>query len=443
MSRFAEVVVPARLGSGFRWLLASSWISNLGDGIALAAGPLLIASETSDPRLVALATLLQQLPWLAFGLLAGALSDRLNRKLIVVAVDLTRASVLVVLAMTIVSGEVSIPVILSALFLLGTAEVFADNASHTLLPMLVARADLAIANARVMSGFVTVNQLVGPPVGAALFATGRSVPFVTQAVLVALGAVLIARIVLPTATTEARPPSTIRRDIADGFRWVVHHAAVRTLVLTILTFNVTFGAAWSVLVLYAKQRLGMGSVGFGLLTTASAVGGLIGTSAYGWITKRVRLGDLMRIGLIIETLTHLALAVTTIPAVAIAIFVIFGAHAFIWGTTSATVRQRVVPDALRGRVGSVNALGTYGGLVVGDAIGGLIAARWGITAPFWFAFVGSGLFVVLIWRQLTHLSRVNEEEPPDRPSPPALFSAPVAEPLRGQLPTTGRRTDAS
>jgi predicted MFS family arabinose efflux permease len=185
---------------------------------------------------------------------------------------------------------------------------------------------------------------------------------------------------------------------------VRHHAAVRTLVLTIFTFNITFGAAWSVLVLYATERLGIGEVGFGLLTTVSALGGLLGTLSYGWITRRVSLGNIMRIGLIIETLTHLGLAVTTTPAVAAAIFFVFGAHAFVWGTTSVTVRQRAVPRELQGRVGSVNTVGVFGGLVFGSAIGGLLAQQFGVTAPFWFAFAGSAVFVVLIWGQLTHIA---------------------------------------
>lgn len=88
-------------------------------------------------------------------------------------------------------------------------------------------------------------------------------------------------------------------------------------------------------------RLGLGEIGFGLLTTFMAAGGLLGTLAYGWITRRVSLGNLMRIGLIIETFTHLGLAVTTIPAVAI--FFVFGDRAFVWGTTSVTIRQRAVP----------------------------------------------------------------------------------------------------
>jgi predicted MFS family arabinose efflux permease len=408
VKRIVEALAPQRLGTSFRWLLASSWISNLGDGFALAAGPLLVASQTRNPNLVALATLVQRLPWLLFGLHAGVLSDRVNRRLLVAVVDITRAGVLALLAVSIVVGEVSIAVVLSALFVLGVLEVFGHTASSTLLPTLVTRRDLTIANARLQTGFVTVNQLVGPPVGAALFAIGMSLPFFGQAALDAVGALCVMRVALPAYKDRAAEPSKVRQDIAEGFRWVIHNAAVRTLVLTILTFNVTFGAAWAVLVLYANQRLGLGPVGFGLLTTVTAIGGIAGTTSYGWITRRISLGDVMRIGLVIETFTHLALALNTVPAVAMVIFFVFGAHAFIWGTTSITVRQRAVPIELQGRVGSINSLGTFGGLVVGAAIGGPIAAHWGITAPFWFAFVGSGLFVVLIWRQLAHIAHQDD-----------------------------------
>jgi MFS family permease len=332
--------------------------------------------------MVALATLLQRLPWLLFSLLAGALADRYNRVAIVVAVDLSRSAALVLLVTTIVSGHVSIALVLVVLFLLGTAEVFTNTASSTVLPSLVNREDLTLANSRLQAGLVTVYQLAGPPVGAALFATGMVLPFIGQAALVVIGALLMARVKLSTPQRPAPNAPHVRTEIAEGFRWVVSNAAVRTLVLTIFTFNITFGAAWSVLVLWAKQRLGMGAVGFGLLTTAAAVGGLAATLSYGWITRRVTLGNLMRVGLIIETFTHLALALTTVPAVALGVMVVFGAHAFVWGTTSVTVRQRAVPNELQGRVGSINGLGTYGGIVVGAAVGGPIAARWGITAPF-------------------------------------------------------------
>ncbi len=403
MSRVLDALLPPRLGRGFRWLLASSWTSNLGDGIALAAGPLLVASLTDDARLIALAATVQWLPPLVFGLLAGVLADRHDRKTIVVGVDLARAAVLAVLVVVILTGHVSIAVVLVALFVVATAEVFADSSSQTMLPNLVARDDIAIANARLSTGFITVNQLAGPPLGAALFAVGWAFPFSVQALAVALGAVLMSRVVVQRHTRTGMP-KRLRHDVADGFRWVRHHAAVRTLVLTILVFNVTFGAAWSVLVIYTRDQLGLGPVGFGLVTTVSAAGGLLGTTLYGWLTRRISLGGLMRIGLILETLTHLALALTTSPWVALPVFFVFGVHAFVWGATSTTVRQRAVPTALQGRVGSVNLVGVFGGLVIGSGLGGLLAQRWGVTAPFWFAFVGSAVFVVLLWRQMAHIA---------------------------------------
>ncbi|MEV4508542.1 MFS transporter [Dactylosporangium sp. NPDC049525] len=413
MGNIVEGLVPARLGTGFRWLLASSWTSNLGDGIAVAAGPLLVASLTGNAFLVSLAALLRWAPPLVFGLYAGVLSDRLDRRRIVMAADGFRAVVLVALVALMVTDRLTVALALAALGLLTTAEVFADNAAATLTPMLVHRDDLAIANARITAGFLTVNQLVGPPIGAALFAAGLAWPFVAEAVLVGAGVLLVTRLVLPKQETPAAQTRTgAWHAVLEGLRWTVRHPAVRTLSLTILIFNVTFGAAWSVLVLYASQRLGLGAVGFGLLSTVSAVGGLLGTGMYGWLTCRVSLGNVMRAGLIIETLTHLALAVTTSAWVASAIFFVFGAHAFIWGTTSITVRQRAVPTHLQGRVGSVNTISVFGGLVVGSVIGGVLATRVGVTAPFWFAFAGSAVFVALLWRELTRIAHADEQHDP-------------------------------
>lgn len=412
MDRALDLAAPRRFGTGFRWLLGSSWLTNLGDGIAIAAGPLLVASQTDDALLIAMAALLQWLPPLLFGLYAGALSDRLDRRRIIIATNVIRAAVLAFIAGMIVTDTVSIGAVLASLFVLGTAEVFADNTTHTLLPMLVHRDDLAVANSRLQVGFVTLNQLAGPPVGAALFTIGMAVPFVAQAVIVLGGAGLVARIALPPLERRPEDGKHIGHEILEGLRWTRHHAAVRTLVLTIFIFNITFGAAWSVLVLYATQRLGLGEIGFGLITTVSAIGGLAGTLSYPWITRHVSLANLMRIGLIIETLTHLELALTTAPIVAMAIFLVFGAHAFVWGTTSVTVRQRAVPDVLQGRVGSVNMVGVYGGLVIGSGIGGVLAQQLGVVAPFWFAFGGSALFVVLIWRELAHIAHADEADAP-------------------------------
>jgi Na+/melibiose symporter-like transporter len=260
-----------------------------------------------------------------------------------------------------------------------------------------------------MAGFITANQLAGPPLGAMLFAAGMWLPFVTQAVCVALGARLVSQIAIPGPVREPGRKGHIRRDIGEGLAWLWANPPVRTLALTIVTFNVTFAAAWSVLVLYATVRLDLGAIGFGLLTTSSALGGLLGTAMYGWLERRVSLANIMRTGLILETLTHLVLALTTVAWVALLVFFLFGAHAFIWGTTSHSIRQRAVPTEFQGRVGSVYMIGVVGGMVVGGLIGGLIAKQWGIVAPFWFGFVGSALILAVIWRHLTHIAHADEQ----------------------------------
>lgn len=406
--RLTEIVAPARLGTNFRWLLSSTVVNNVGDGVALAAGPLLVASLTRDPFLVSMSLMAQWLPMLIFGIFGGAIADRVDRKRMVVVVNLGRAVVLVVLVAAIVTGIVNIAFVLVVLFIMGAAETFSDSASSTLLPALVARRDLGIANARMQGAFLLTNQLVAPPIGAALFAAGMFLPFAANAAAFALGALLISRIA-GSMRTERTEVTSVWADIGQGIRWLIGHPPMRTLALTIFAFNVTYGAAWAVLVLYASDRLALGEVGFGLLITATAVGGVIGTLSYGALERRFSLGDLLRAGLIIETVTHLSLALTTSPPVAMLTLFVFGIHAFVWGTTATVVRQRAVPNALLGRVTGAYRVAIVGGLVIGAPLGGLLAGAFDITAPFWFGFIGSAILVVLLWRQFAHVAHAAEE----------------------------------
>ena len=404
-----DAIAPRRLGPSFRWLLGSSWTSNLGDGISIAAAPLLVAATTRDPFVVALAVLLQRLPWVLFGLFAGVVADRRDRRGIVVTVQLARSAVLAALSTAVAFDTASVALVLVVMFVLGSTEVFADTTSATLLPMVVHRDDLGLGNARISAGFVTINNLAGPTVGAALFALDDVAPFAVQAACMLVSALCATRMVLPDDLPRAEKTHVLR-EVTEGLRWLWGNAAVRTLTITIVAFNITYGAAWAVLVLYAIERLGTGEVGFGLLTAATAAGGILGTVSYDWLSSRVSLGNLMRAGLIIETLTHVSLAVTTVPWVAFVILFVFGVHAFVWGTTARAVRQRAVPNELQGRVTSVYLLAVQGGIVAGSALGGVIADAWGVTAPFWFAFIGSAVLVVLMWREFSHIAHDDSDD---------------------------------
>ncbi len=395
------------MGRDFRWLLAASWTSNIGDGIALAASPLLIASMTNSPLLVASGAMMQFLPWLLFGLHAGAIADRVDRKRLMIIAHVSRAVVVFALCGFLLTGTATIWIVLAVSLLYGTAEVFADTTSSTVLPMIVKPADLGTGNARLQAGYLVANQFGGPPLGAFLFAMGSVWPFLLQVLCVALAVILVTRLALPALPSSApgageRRP--VHRDIVEGLRWVRHNKPVRTLVIIILVFNITWAAPWGVLVLYATDHLGMGPVGYGTLTTASALGGLLATLSFGWLERHVSFSTLMRICLTLEVVMHLAFALTTAGWLALIIMFGFGAYAFVWGTISTTVRQRLVPHELQGRVASVNMVCVFGGMVFGQALGGVIAQIWGLTAPWWFAFGGAAVTLLLVWRSLSHIA---------------------------------------
>src|SRR6476660_5894170 len=223
-----NAVAPVRLGRAYRSLWSAATLTNIGDGIALAAGPLLIASQTRDPFIVSLAFFCEFLPSLVFGSFVGVIVDRVDRRRILVLVNLARAGVLAVLSVTIATGAVSIATILGALLLMATAETFADLAATSLLPRVVPREDLGLANARLQSAYLLMNQLIGPPLGAFLFVVGMAIPFTVDAISFAFAAVVVARIVL--SGSPAREPNdapgvegsggiaSVWRELVEGFR---------------------------------------------------------------------------------------------------------------------------------------------------------------------------------------------------------------------------------
>ena len=277
----------------------------------------------------------------------------------------------------------------------------------------MAREDLGLANSRMQGAFLLTNQLVAPPIGAFLFATGMALPFATNAVCVVLGAVLVSRVVISTRTEVRERVRACGPRCARGSAGSSRHPPMRTLALTIFTFNVTFGAAWSVLVLYATERLGMGPVGFRPAhdrgrrrrdrrdrrrTAGSSGGSRWATSCGSACSSRPA--------------RTWSLALTTSAVVALATMVVFGAHAFVWGTTSEVVRQRAVPDELLGRVTGVYRVAIVGGLVIGTPIGGILASVYGITAPFWFGFIGSALLVAVLWRRFDDIVHAGDAASP-------------------------------
>jgi len=390
------------LGSDFNRLLSATVTSNLGDGLRVAAGPLLVASVTTNPVLVAAAAFVQQLPWVLASLPVGAWIDRLDRRTVAMGVDIGRAAVAGILTTVIAFGVARLPLLYAVLFIVGLAEVIADSASAALVPSVVTNKHLARANARLGAAFVVGNQFAGPPLGAWLFVVGAAWPFGAEAAAFAIAAFILAGIGRRPApvVVERRDRSWLYRDVREGLAWTWHEDAVRLLAVVLCVMNVTFTAAFAVWVLYARQRLGVTGAGFGLLLTASAVGGLAGAALGGRLMEQFGAATLLRAGLVVETIVHVVLAVTRNAWVAGVVMVAFGVHAAVWGMVAATVRQRLVPDRLRGRVGSVYSLLVMGGSAVGAVASGFLARTLGLAGPFWVAAAVDTALLLAVWRRL-------------------------------------------
>ncbi|GAA4381829.1 MFS transporter [Paeniglutamicibacter cryotolerans] len=393
----------------FRWLWAGASASNLGDGMLLAAGPLLVLTMTREPLAVALAPFVQQVPWVLFGLLAGAVVDRVDRRALMIGVNLLRMVVMAALALVIFTGALTLPLLYAGLFLLGTAEAFADNAATSLIPTLVPKKQLGLANSRLFGTITITNQLSGPPLGAMLFAIGYALPYAGYALMLGVAVVLYSRVRIPLpeptgdAVPETKSPSLVN-EVREGLGWLRRHFAVRTLAILITCFNVTFGATFSMLVLYATGQLGLSDIGYGLLMSASAIGGILGALVFPALERRFSYTTLLRAGLILETVTHLALVLTHQAWLAMCILFLFGVHALVWGSVSSTVRQRAVPHRLMGRVNSVYMLGSVGGIALGSLLGGVLGQIFSYRAPFWFGFVGSFIILLLVWKPMKHIA---------------------------------------
>ena len=387
------------LGPGFAKLWTANAVSNLGDGVTLVAGPLLAASLTRDPRLVAGLAVAQRLPWLLFSLVSGALVDRLDRRLVMVRVDAARAVVVGLLGVAVVADAATLPLLYVVFFALGTAETLFDNAAVSILPAVVPTGQLSRANGRLLGAQMVANELVAPPLGGWLFAAAAAVPFLVDAGSFAAAAALVAamggrfRVERP----EGAAATTLRGEIAEGVRWLARHRLLRILAVAIALMNLTLSATLSISVLYAQERLGLGSVGYGLLLSSMAVGGisasLVAERVIGWLGPATT----MRLGLVIESSTHLVLAVARSPFLVAAIFALFGFHAMTWSVISVSLRQELIPARLLGRVNSAYALFGFGSLSVGAVIGGVLAARYGLTAPFWCSFVAMTLLTLACW----------------------------------------------
>lgn len=356
----------------------------------LTAFPLLAASLTRDAVLIAGVTIASRLPWLLFSLVAGAIADRMDRRRMMVAVDVARTIVVAGLAIAVLTDVVSVWLLYVTAFLLGMGETAFANAAQAILPLLVDNADLVPANARLTGTQVMTENFGGPPLGSALYGAAPPVPFLVDAASFAVSAVLTAA--LPDVHQVAPPVTRLWADMREGVRFTVGHPVLRRLAALLATLNFFYFATEAVLVLYTFERLHSGKAVY----TALFVSAAAGTLSTQWLITPLqrRFGSVttLAISFWLWAIALVGLAITGSPIAAIALFFGLGMGDGLWRVLTVTLRQVLTPNRLLGRVNSAYRMAAQGAIPLGAAFGGLVAKWFGIRAPF---IVAAVVFVVI------------------------------------------------
>jgi MFS family permease len=382
-----------RLGSSFWRLWTASTISNLGDGIDLAALPLLAAALTRDPVLVAGLATAARLPWLLFALTAGALVDRTDRRRLMVAVNVVRGGLVAVIAISAATGTTSIWLLYVVSFLLGVNETLFDNAAQSLLPAIVAPPLLETANGRQQAAEMVANTFAGPPLGSILFSLTVSAPFWADSASFVIAAVLIATIAGSFKPVRAldQPRRTLRADVAEGIRWLHGQRLLRTLAILLGVANLAQNLWFATFVLFAQDELGLSDRGYGFLLSAMALGGVFGGMLSGRITRAVGPSPALLGCLIVDGVVTIAMGLCSSAWAVAALSVLSGVFIVTWNVITVSLRQRIIPDHLFGRVNSVYRFIGWGSIPIGAILGGILADAFGLRSTF---FVGGAVVLL-------------------------------------------------
>lgn len=373
------------LGAPYRRLWSATLLSNLGDGIRAAAFPLLAVTLTQNPILIAGVAVATQLPGLLFGLTAGWLADRFDRRRIVIAADAARLVFLIGLIALIAGGGATIVVLYAVVFASGVTDVVRNTAASTLVPSIVTQEQLDHANGRMVTAEITGSEFVGPPLGGYLFGIAVVLPFAINGGTLAIAVALVVSIpALVQATGHAVGADTPqqRSHIRVGLAWVREHRGFWPVPATSIALAITDTAWFALLVLYVQQILHLSSAWYGILLAVGAVGGVSGGLIAAPLTRRVGAKTTTLISLILAAAGQLALGTTSSVAVTAAVMATSSMAFAIWNVQVRTTIQRTVPSDLLGRVISINRVLITAGSLFGAALGGITATALGLHAPF-------------------------------------------------------------
>jgi MFS family permease len=400
--------------------IAASGMTNLADGVAVVAWGWIASLLTRDALLVALVPVALRLPWALMALPAGLVTDRVDRRRLILGMDAVRAAAFTGAALALwlalplapaPASGVSDPGLYAALLLaamvVGGAEVFRDNAAQTMLPALVPQDRLERANGQLWSAELLTNALIGPALGAFLIGLWLPLAFGLNAVAYGLAILLVAG-VAGHFRAERTKPRGWKAELREGISFLRNAPLLRTLAWTTGFWNL-FGTMITVaLVLHAQENLGLSAQAYGLTLAGGAIGGIAGSLLGERIARRLGPVRAMQAALITAGPCFLAIGLASGAWMVGAAFAAMEFGSFVWNVVSVSTRQRMIPDALLGRVNSLYRLLAWGMMPFGLLLSGLVVSigelfltrSAALVLPFWVAAAGSLLVAGAVWGRI-------------------------------------------
>jgi MFS family permease len=414
------------LGASYWKLWSATAISNLGDGVSMVAYPWLASAITRSPILIALAAVASRLPWLIFTLPAGVITDRFDRKKIIVAMDAARGFLTVFVAVMVYWKADSLPklneltnitdiatnwplyiVAITASFLFGCAEVLRDNTAQTFMPSVVKEEQLEKANGQMWSAESLTNSFIGPPLGSFLIAIAVFVPFFFDAASFFVAVALLSTITTitkPITNVESAKPKVklnFRTEIKEGFDWLWSHELLRPMAIILGSMNGISSLGGAAFILFAQEILHTSVLEFAILGTSGAIGGIIGGIYGPKIAKKIGSGPSLFLTLLIMPIFEIAIGFVSSWEVVWLLSGITTIFAVLWNVITVSLRQSIIPTHLLGRVNSVYRFFAWGTIPIGLLIGGglitlmehFTSREWALRTPY---FVTGALgFIIL------------------------------------------------
>jgi MFS family permease len=419
---------PGRRGLGrtFANVFTANLASSLGDGIARTASPLLAARLTDDPVLIAGIGAVAMLPWLFFAVPSGILVDRMDRRQALALAAGVRTLLAVALVVLVALDALTIWWLYLVIFVYGVCETLYDGAIRAVVPGVVAKKDLPRANARIEGAELVVQNFAAAPLTSALFAIAVLIPIGGLVAAFGLAALLAA--LLPAiasgrqfhaavATGEVAEVVPFRRQLADGWHFIMGNRMLRTLWFASIPIAILFSASGATLVLFVLDTLAIPEAAFGLFLLSGAIGGLLGSVVASRLARRFGLGPVMAAMNLLAGILTLLTGLFPVPLAAIVFFALGASSATIWNVLIMSFRQAIIPGRLLGRVHGTWRTLLWGTMPIGSLLGGALALI-DLTVPWIVGGAGITVLGLIFYRFLMTLPNPEDIDNGDAPPPP-------------------------